>query len=163
MCKKLGLGSILAPSDMQSSTSVWGGVGGLDLGWEYGLGITALGFGLWIRCRVNSAHIRQSWPDSGLGLSHFLGGRLESLLSCSLIARQSLAPSTRKVDVRLSGKGNPNSQGARPVHLIITMIKRFRTSRLSINNSFSGSFRDAAFHVVLVSSIGSLGLEVQGP
>ena len=28
-----------------------------------------------------------------------------------------------KVDVRLPGKGNENSHGARPVHLIITMIK----------------------------------------
>ena len=30
---------------------------------------------------------------------------------------------------------NSNSHGARPVHLIITMIKWFRTSRLSINLS----------------------------
>ena len=29
----------------------------------------------------------------------------------------------RKVDVRLPGKGNSNSHGARPVHLIITMTK----------------------------------------
>ena len=28
----------------------------------------------------------------------------------------------RMVDVRLPGKGNSNSHGARPVHLIITMI-----------------------------------------
>ena len=41
----------------------------------------------------------------------------------------------RKVDVRLPGKGNSNSHGARPVHLIITMIKWIRTSRLSIKNS----------------------------
>jgi len=38
----------------------------------------------------------------------------------------------RRVDVRLPGKGNLNSHGARPVHLIITMIKWIRTSRLSI-------------------------------
>jgi len=44
---------------------------------------------------------------------------------------------TRKVDVRLPGKGNSNSHGARPVHLIITMIKWTRTSRLSIKNSLS--------------------------
>jgi len=31
----------------------------------------------------------------------------------------------------------PPSHGARPVHLIITMIKWFRTSRLSIKNSLS--------------------------
>jgi len=43
----------------------------------------------------------------------------------------------RKVDVRLSGKGNSNSHGARPVHLIITMMKLMRTSRLSIKKSFS--------------------------
>jgi len=33
------------------------------------------------------------------------------------------------------GKGNSNSHGARPVHLIITTIKWIRTSRLSIHNS----------------------------
>ena len=43
----------------------------------------------------------------------------------------------RKVYVRLPGKGNSNSQGARPVDLIITMIKWIRTSRLSIKNSLS--------------------------
>ena len=43
----------------------------------------------------------------------------------------------RKVDVRLPGKGNSNSHGARPVHLIISMIKWTRTSRLSIKNSLS--------------------------
>ena len=42
-----------------------------------------------------------------------------------------------KVDVRLPGKRNSNSHGARPVHLIITMIKLIRTSRLSIKNSLS--------------------------
>ena len=45
----------------------------------------------------------------------------------------------RKVDVRLPGKANSNSHGARPVHLIITMIKRIRTSRLSIKISLSGA------------------------
>ena len=43
----------------------------------------------------------------------------------------------RKVDVRLPGKGNSNSHGARPVHLISTMIKWIRTSRLSIKNFLS--------------------------
>ena len=42
-----------------------------------------------------------------------------------------------KVDVRLPGKGNSNSHGTRPVHLIITMIKWIRTSRLSIKKSLS--------------------------
>ena len=44
---------------------------------------------------------------------------------------------TQKVDVRLPGKENSNSRGARPVHLIITMIKWNRTSRLSIKKSLS--------------------------
>ena len=42
-----------------------------------------------------------------------------------------------KVDVRLPGKGNSNSHGARPVHLIITKIQWIRTSRLSMKNSLS--------------------------
>ena len=42
-----------------------------------------------------------------------------------------------KVDVRLPGKGNSNSHGARPVHLIITMIEWIRTSRLSIKTYLS--------------------------
>jgi len=45
----------------------------------------------------------------------------------------------RKVDVRLPGKGNSNSHGARPVHLTIMMIKWIRTSRSSIKNSLSGT------------------------
>ena len=40
-----------------------------------------------------------------------------------------------KVHVRLPGKGNSNSHGARLVHLIIMMMKWIRTSRLSIKNS----------------------------
>ena len=40
----------------------------------------------------------------------------------------------RKVDVRLPGRGNSNSHGARLVHLIITMITWFRSSRLSIKD-----------------------------
>ena len=38
-----------------------------------------------------------------------------------------------------------NSHGARPVHLIITMIKWIRTSRLSIKNSLSG-VKGLGFH-----------------
>jgi hypothetical protein len=40
-----------------------------------------------------------------------------------------------QIDARLPGKGNSNSHGARPVHLIITMIKWIRTSRLPIKKS----------------------------
>ena len=45
----------------------------------------------------------------------------------------------RKVDVRLSKKGNSNSHGARPIHIIISMIKWILTSRSSIKSSLSGS------------------------
>ena len=37
---------------------------------------------------------------------------------------------TRKVEVRLPAKGNSKYHGARPVHLIITIIKLNRTSEL---------------------------------
>ena len=50
----------------------------------------------------------------------------------------------RKVDARLPGKGDSNSHGARPVLLIITMIKWIWTSRLSTKNSLSGMEREAA-------------------
>ena len=43
----------------------------------------------------------------------------------------------RKVDARLPGKGNSNSHGAKPAHLIITMMKWIRTSRLSTTLSLS--------------------------
>ena len=46
-------------------------------------------------------------------------GRTEE---CPSLARSN----HRKVDVRLPGKGNSNSYGARPLHLIITMIKWIR-------------------------------------
>ena len=47
----------------------------------------------------------------------------------------------RKVDARLPEKGNSNSHSARPVNLIITMIKWIRTSRLSIDTPLSLSRR----------------------
>jgi len=53
---------------------------------------------------------------------------LRSLSSCTTLRPKAV---TRKVDIRLPGKGNSNSHGARSAHLIITTIKWFRTSRLS--------------------------------
>ena len=41
-----------------------------------------------------------------------------------------------------------NSHGARPVHLIITMIKWIRTSSLSIKNSLSGGAQVAVLRRV---------------
>jgi len=43
----------------------------------------------------------------------------------------------RKVDIRLHGKENSNSHGARPVYYNIYSMWWIRTSRLSIKNSLS--------------------------
>jgi len=43
----------------------------------------------------------------------------------------------REVDIRLPGKENSSSHGARPVRQIISMIKWTRVSRLSIKNCLS--------------------------
>jgi len=59
----------------------------------------------------------------------------------------------RKVDVRLPGKGDSNSHGARPVHLIITMTKWIRTSRLSIKNSLSSISAASKFGPAASTSI----------
>jgi len=40
-------------------------------------------------------------------------------------------------DERLPGKGNSHTHGARPVHVIIKMIRWIRTSRLSTKNYLS--------------------------
>ena len=42
---------------------------------------------------------------------------------------------TNEIDMRLPEKGNSNSHGARPVHQIVSMIKRTRNRRLSTKNS----------------------------
>jgi len=57
-------------------------------------------------------------------------------------ASRNVTGPTRKVDVRLPGKGDSNSHGARPVRLIITMINWIRTSRLSIKNALSNGSRN---------------------
>jgi len=50
------------------------------------------------------------------------------------LMRKLLAETTKVLSVHL----NSNSHGARPDHLIITIIKWIRTSRLSIKKSLSG-------------------------
>ena len=62
-----------------------------------------------------------------------------SILTSRIVLRVILEVSSlpRKVDIRLPGKGDSISHGARPVHQIISMIKWIRTSRLSIKNSLS--------------------------
>ena len=51
-----------------------------------------------------------------------------------LLARDGV---TRKVNMRLPGKGNSHTHGARPVHQIISTMKWIRTGKLSIQNSLS--------------------------
>ena len=70
------------------------------------------------------------------------GEVLEGCVPCPLpddaLSRLLLVILFKKVDIRLPRQGNSNSHGARPVHLIISMIKWIRTSRLSIKNSLPG-------------------------
>ena len=40
-----------------------------------------------VRCRANSAHVRQSRPDSGLVWSHVSGTAFQIFVICSLVAR----------------------------------------------------------------------------
>ena len=81
-------------------------------------------------------------------------------------ARQSFTSwHPRKVDIRLPGKGNSNSHGARPVHQIISMIKWIRTSRLSIKHSLSlswGHLMRETCHVWGIASDESSEVVVQG-
>ena len=91
------------------------------------------------RFRVSGFRFRVSdlgFQVSGFGFKLYRGlprrevshrGRGKSVLPIPLL--------DRKVDVRLPGNGNSNSHGSRPVHLIITMLKWTRNSRLSIKNS----------------------------
>ena len=62
-------------------------------------------------------------------------------VACGAVQHRSLAARVRREERREErrpgGKGDSNSHGARPVHLIITMIKWTRTSGLPIKNSFS--------------------------
>ena len=44
---------------------------------------------------------------------------------------------SRKVDIKLPEKENSNSDGARPVHQIISTMKWIRTSRLSLKDYLS--------------------------
>ena len=66
---------------------------------------------------------------------------MQEALTCSVIN----SISNRKVDVRLPGKGNSSSHGARPVRLIITTIKWIWTSKLSIENCLSSVSKSIHF------------------
>ena len=66
----------------------------------------------------------------------FPGGTWAGLTVCKGTCGGCLR-SSKKVDVRLPGKGHSNSPGAKPIHPIITMITWVKTSRLSMKNSRS--------------------------
>ena len=56
---------------------------------------------------------------------------------CAMFARQRIRDHPGKVYVRLPGKKDSNTNGARSVHPIITMIKCIWTGRSSIKNALS--------------------------
>ena len=80
-----------------------------------------------VRCQANMAHTRHSGPDFGLDFQEKV---LETF--------QVVPASPGGGNGTIANKGHSNSHGARPVHLIITMIKWIRTSRLPRKNSLSG-------------------------
>ena len=62
-------------------------------------------------------------------------GRRQSHQTSSLQQSEHTCAGNMKVDIRLPGKENSNSHGARPVHQIITMIRWIQTIRLSTKKS----------------------------
>ena len=158
---------------------VWGlgfGVGGLGV-WGWGLWAGDCGFWVW-GLRSGGWVLGVSVPCSlfcVLGVGRRVPGSVfrvrdfEFRISGVGRLRQALSPEplpsalppsplplTRKIDIRLTGKGNSNSHGARPVYLIIRMIEWFRTSTLSIKNfSFRGRSRVTCMHREWLSPPGS--------
>jgi len=84
-------------------------------------------------CKVQGSRFKNSDWDVGCGMFEVQ----EFGFGCEeVVLRETFEHLLcRKVDVRLPGKRNSNSHGARPVHLIITIIKWIRTSRFSKNLS----------------------------
>ena len=82
-----------------------------------------------------SAVISAIWYAAGGSELRVQGSGFEFRVSGSGLRRR-VSPK-KKIDARLPGKGHSKSQGARPVHMIITMIKWTRTSKLSTNKSLS--------------------------
>ena len=66
----------------------------------------------------------------------------------------------RKEDVRLPGREDLDSHGARPVHLIFTMTKWVWTSRLSMKNSLSSPEGQVRNPDLAVSSLYKEGIEL---
>ena len=65
------------------------------------------------------------------------GARCRVSMLCATSGLRNTHDLLRKVHIRLPGKGDSNFHGARPVHLIIAVIKWIRTRMLSIHKSLS--------------------------
>ena len=104
----------------------------------------------WIESLQISFCVHQVAPASGVSsiradscpharpecVAHHFSWRQDDSFACPCRATGArFDKPARKVDVRLPGKGNSNSPGARLVHLTITMIKWLRTRRFSRKNS----------------------------
>ena len=123
-----------------SGFGVWGsGFGVWSVGFgDWGLGFEVWGLGLGFGAR-GSPECEAVWMGAGSTRElHFFDATKASEVNKSTPFRK-MARRHRKVDVRLPGKENSNSHGARSVHQIISMTKWIRTSRSSINNFLCGS------------------------
>jgi len=76
-------------------------------------------------------------PQEAFNLLHPPSGGIQSLFLPVWFGLRWMYGYLEKVDVRLPEKVYSNSDGARPMHLIITMIKCIRISTVSIKNSLS--------------------------
>ena len=91
-------------------------------------------------CRVPGSRFRVQGPAFRDQRLWGLTGRWEEGRAAGPESKWSSTPSPvhhMKVNIRLAGKGNSNSHGARPVHQIISMKKWIRTSRLWMQKSLS--------------------------
>ena len=108
---------------------------------DLGSGIRLWGFMLRVSCSGQHERFRSrvSWVSCVLRPGRLAPASWRSAVRAGRLpatapARSRPRLSMRKVDIRLPGKGDSNSHGARPVHQIISMTKWIRTCRLSLHN-----------------------------
>ena len=109
--------------------------------WDLGSGIRLWGFMVRVSCSGQHERFRSrvSWVSCVLRPGRLAPASWRSAVRAGRLpatapARSRPRLSMRKVDIRLPGKGDSNSHGARPVHQIISMTKWIRTCRLSLHN-----------------------------
>ena len=66
------------------------------------------------------------WSETGKAALESQLSDGHSAFTCTVQGLVVMAP--REIDIRLLGKGNSTSHGARPVHHIISMLKRIESS-----------------------------------